>query len=91
MKIQKYIIVLVLLPLFFGVGYADDNVTAKSSSSSTDSKLSFEIDLTIFDEAEKAKTDRLKAEAAKAANEAEGNMEEIIAENEAASLAIAGR
>jgi hypothetical protein len=88
MKIRKYLMVLVLFPLFLGVGYADDNVTAKSSSSSTDSKLSFEIDLTIFDEAKKAKTDRLKAEAE---NEAEGNMEEIIAENEAASLAIAGR
>ena len=33
MKIQKYIMILVLLPLFFGVGYAENNVSVKSSFS----------------------------------------------------------
>ena len=37
MKIQKYIMVLVLVPLFMGVSYADDNV--KKSASSSKSKI----------------------------------------------------
>jgi hypothetical protein len=38
MKIQKTIMILVFLPLFLSVGYADDNVRAISSVSSSDSK-----------------------------------------------------
>jgi len=84
MKIRKYIMVLVLLPLFLSVGYADDNnASVKSLLSSPDPK-----DAWGFSEIKEtfAEVDKLIAEneAAKAENKAEGTMEEIIAENKAA-------
>ena len=59
MKIRKYLIVLVLVPLFLSVGYADDNVTAKSSVSSLDADDDWgsEVD---FEELDNAK-DKLKS------------------------------
>jgi hypothetical protein len=48
MKIRKYIIVLILLPLFLGVGYADDNVSVKSSVSSPDPKDDCKDDCAII-------------------------------------------
>jgi len=76
MKIRKYIMVLVLLPLFLSVGYADDNnASVKSLLSSPDPKDAWD-----FSEIKEtfAEVDKLIAE-----NEA------AKAENKAARMAIA--
>jgi len=45
MKIQKYIMVLVLLPLFFSLGYADNNVKIPlTSTDSIDLDFDFNFD-----------------------------------------------
>ena len=89
MKNKKNLMVLVLLALFMSLGVADSKVTTDNNASNKDDPWGLQGLKETLEEADtliaRNKEAKAAADKAKAENEAEGSMEEIMAKNKEAT------